>query len=367
MVNLNILGLDIGGANTKAALIQCNKLKIKKSSSYIEYFPFWERNLNQIPNLFKRIIEKLVNKNQLRQKDLDYISITITAELSDAFQTKREGIEIIVNSLNKVFNKDKMFFISTDFEFIKLDKVKNNYLSIAAANWVSTSLFLGNFIPKCILIDAGSTTIDIIPILDSRPITIGKTDIERLINHELIYTGGLRATIPSITHFVLYKGKNVRISFEKFALISDIHRILNNISEKEYINETADNRGKSIDHCYARLARIICMDIETIAKDDLYNIANYIYEKQLEIIQSEVSQFMESLYSRLPEFKNNLIFIITGLAADFLIRKSLIRLGFNNIQYYETITNISDKINASAIAVAGALFYKLHNDKENGN
>ncbi|MFX0025396.1 MAG: hydantoinase/oxoprolinase family protein [Candidatus Hermodarchaeota archaeon] len=367
MSNLNILGLDIGGANTKAALIQCNELKIQKSFSYIEYFPFWEQNLNQIPNLFKRIIEKLLYKNQIKLKDLNYISITITAELSDAFQTKREGIDIILNSLDKVFNRDKMFFINTNCEFIKFEKVKNDYLSIAAANWVSTSLFLGKFIPKCILIDAGSTTIDIIPILDSRPRTVGKTDIERLINHELIYTGALRATIPSITHFVQYKGEKVRISFEKFALISDIHRILNNISEKEYINDTADNRGKSIDHCYARLARIICMDIETITKDDLDKIANNIYQKQLEIIESEISQFLESLYSRLPEFHNNLLFIITGLAADFLIQKALIRLGFNNIQYYETVTNITDNINSSALAVAGALFYKLQNDIENGN
>ncbi len=367
MVNLNILGLDIGGANTKAALIQCNILKIQKTYSYIEYFPFWQQNLDQIPNLFKRIIEKLLNKNQIKQKDLDYISITITAELSDAFQTKREGIEIIVNYLNKVFNKDKMFFINTNCEFVKFEKVKNDYLSIAAANWVSTSLFLGKFIPKCILIDAGSTTVDIIPILGSRPNTIGKTDIERLINHELIYTGGLRATIPSITHFVPYKGEKVRISFEKFALISDIHRILNNVSEKDYINDTADNRGKSIDYCYARLARIICMDIETITKDDLYKIANYVYEKQLEIIQLEISQFMASLYSRLPEFQNDLIFIITGLAADFLIKKVLTRLGFNNIKYFERVTNIPDKINSSALAVAGALYYKLQNGIENGN
>jgi len=109
------------------------------------------------------------------------------------------------------------------------------------------------------------------------------------------------------------------------------------------------------------------MDIETIAKDDLYKIANYIYKKQLVIIQSEISQFMESLLSRLLEFQDDLIFIITGLAADFLIKKTLTRLGFNNIKYYETVTNISDKISSSALAVAGALYYKLQNDIENGN
>ena len=66
----------------------------------------------------------------------------------------------------------------------------------------------------------------------------------------------------------------LRISFEKFALISDVHRILNNISENEYINDTADNRSKSIEDCYARLARIICMDIETITIEDLNKIAS---------------------------------------------------------------------------------------------
>ena len=108
---------------------------------------------------------------------------------------------------------------------------------------------------------SGSTTIDIIPIFESIPIPKGKDDISRLTNHELIYTGGLRATIPSITHHVPYKGKKIRVSFEKFALISDVHRILNNILEEEYINDTADNRSKSLENCYARLSRVVCMDL----------------------------------------------------------------------------------------------------------
>ncbi|MFX1236901.1 MAG: hydantoinase/oxoprolinase family protein, partial [Promethearchaeota archaeon] len=134
---------------------------------------------------------------------------------------------------------------------------------------VSTALFLGQFEPQCILIDAGSTTVDIIPILDSVPVSKGKDDVSRMLNHELVYTGGLRATIPSITHFIPYKGKDVRISFEKFALIADIHRILGNISEKEYTIDTADNRSRSIEDCYARLARVICLDKDTISHDEL--------------------------------------------------------------------------------------------------
>ena len=309
--------------------------------------------------MLRRVVENLVEKKNIKLENINYFAVTITAELSDAFQTKREGIYLILNALEQVFNKEKMFFTSIDKKFIDFNQAKKDYLLIAAANWVSTALFLGKYLSKCILIDAGSTTVDIIPILNSVPITRGKTDIERLVNHELIYTGGLRATIPSITHFVPYKEKKVRISFEKFALVSDVHRILNNISENGYINDTADNRTKSLEDCYARLSRIICMNIETISKEDLNKIAEYIYEKQLEIITIEIQQFMANLIGRFPEFEIDPKFVITGLSSDFLIRKTLLNLGYTNILSYEEISNIPDRISSSAFAVAGAFYYQL--------
>jgi probable H4MPT-linked C1 transfer pathway protein len=354
-----ILGLDIGGANTKAALIQFTNSLIRQSWACIEYFPFWEKNVKEIPSMLKKIVLGLTKRSGLAFNSINKLAITITAELSDAFQTKREGIYTILDALEQVFDRDEMYFISSNNEFLTIGQAKKNYLAIAAANWVSTALFLGKFLSKCILIDAGSTTIDLIPILDSVPLTKGKTDVDRMLNHELIYTGGLRATIPSITHFVPYKGKKVRISFEKFALISDVHRILYNISEKEYINDTADKRSKSIDDCYARLSRIMCADIETISKADLDQIAKFIYKKQLDIISLEIELFMKDLITRLPEFEKDPQFVITGLSAEFLIKKSLWDLGYKNILSYDRVTNIPNNISSSAFAVAGALYFQL--------
>ncbi len=354
-----ILGLDIGGANTKAALLQIENDNINKSFSYIEYFPFWEKTLNDIPAMFKRVVEKLIMRENLPLGDVHFISISITAELSDAFQTKREGILTILNALEQIFDKEKMFFINNRNEFSGFDQVKSDPISVAATNWVSTSLFLGKFVPKCILIDAGSTTIDVIPILNSVPVSRGKNDVERLMNRELIYTGGLRATIPSITHFLPYKDKMVRISFEKFALVSDVHRILNNISETEYINDTADNRSKTLNDCYARLARMICMDLESISTKELDIIAKYIYDKQIEMISIDIKEFMGNLNRQLPEFDQNSIFVITGLSAGFLIKEVLRKLGYSNIKNYEQITGIPDHISSSAFAVAGAFYFQL--------
>jgi probable H4MPT-linked C1 transfer pathway protein len=365
MNKTTVLGLDIGGANTKAALIEFKNDEIFKSYSYVEYFPFWEKNINELPIMFNKIVDSLVIKNNFRLENLDCVAVTITAELSDAFQTKKEGIITILDALSQVFDNSKLNIINHDGEFVDLDRGKKENYKIAAANWVSTSLFLGKFIPQCILIDSGSTTIDIIPILNSLPVSKGKDDITRMINHELVYTGGLRATIPSITHFVPFRGHKVRISFEKFALISDVHYILNHITEEEYFNDTADNRSKSLEDCYARLSRIICMDSKTVSKDELNSIANYIYEKQLEIISLEIEQFMKLLIIRHPEFKEDPLFVITGLSAEFLIKKSLISLRYQTIEYYEKITNIPDPISSSALAVAGAYYYWSKNKKLN--
>ncbi len=356
---MNILGLDIGGANTKAALVKFRSSEILESFSVIEYFPFWEKTLNDIPSMFKRIVENLIILNHLKLKNINFVSITITAELSDAFQTKRKGIFTILNALEQVFEKEKMFFINNKNEFINFNQVKSDPISIAAANWVSTSLFLGKFVPKCILIDAGSTTIDVIPILNSIPVSRGKNDVERLMNRELIYTGGLRATIPSITHFLPYKDKMIRISFEKFALVSDVHRILNNISETEYINDTADNRSKALNDCYARLARMICMDLESISVKELDKIAKYIFNKQVEMISDDIKEFMDNLNQQQLDYNQDSIFVITGLSAGFLIKDVLRKLGYGNIKSYEQITGIPDQISSSAYAVAGAFYFQL--------
>jgi len=354
--------MDIGGANTKACLLLIEYKKIIKSFSYIEYFPFWEKTIKEMLDMIVRVIKNVVDSNNYKLENVDYIAITTTAELSDAFQTKREGIQTILSVLETVFNKNKLKFITYKGEFVDYETARSDYSLIAAANWASTALFLGQFIPNCILIDGGSTTIDIIPIMNSIPVPQGKDDISRLIYHEMIYTGGLRATIPSITHHVPYKGKIIRVSFEKFALVSDVHRILNNISEEDYINDTADNRSKDLENCYARLSRTICMDTETISREDLDITANFIYQKQLDIITREIKAFMENLTKRFDEFRNNPKFVITGLSADFLIREPLQNLGFTEIISYEEITNIPKNIISSAFAIAGALYNQIKDD-----
>ncbi|MHA1311853.1 MAG: hydantoinase/oxoprolinase family protein [Candidatus Helarchaeota archaeon] len=349
---MNILGLDIGGANIKASLIDQGKLKNK----YMQYYPIWTKDLSLLPDIIKEVSTKVI-----QGQDIEAIAVTMTAELSDAFYTKREGILKISKSLREAFYdmEDKIYFINIFGEFIKFNTVLKYPLQVAAANWVATSKYVGLFYKNCILIDVGSTTTDVIPILNGKPVCLGKTDPDRLLSGELVYTGVLRSEIPSITHYVPYKNKNCRVSSEKFALSADVHLVLGHISEDEYTSDPADGREKNKKDSLARISRVICADIEMLSKKEIMTIARYIYEQQIAQIQVGLMQVFNRLRSSyVVDFKNFLI-IITGIGAEFLARKAAKRYGFKKIINLNEILGENGGIVAPSAAVALLLEQKL--------
>ena len=76
---VNVLGYDIGGANTKAAFIRTQNGKLQDIQVDVEYFPVW-REPEKLTSVLLMLKERLgVNK-------LDGLGVTMTAELSDAYQ-----------------------------------------------------------------------------------------------------------------------------------------------------------------------------------------------------------------------------------------------------------------------------------------
>ena len=52
--------------------------------------------------------------------------------------------------------------------------------------------------PDALLIDVGSTTADVVPIVAGRVAATGRNDLERLQAGELVYTGVLRTNLAAI-------------------------------------------------------------------------------------------------------------------------------------------------------------------------
>ena len=180
----------------------------------------------------------------------------------------------------------------------------------------------------CILIDVGSTTTDIIPIMNGRIASKGKTDLERLSLGELIYTGALRTNVAATLDKVSIRGRPTRISSELFATSGDAHLILGNITEDEYTTETADGRGKSRVEALARLSRVVCADIEMLGEDEILFIAKHIWDQQLEQIAEGFRQMLENLKLN---SQTSFPIVVAGIGRKFLAQKAAEKIGFKNI------------------------------------
>ncbi|MFQ6095917.1 MAG: hydantoinase/oxoprolinase family protein, partial [Candidatus Bathyarchaeia archaeon] len=254
---MKVTGLDIGGVNTKLTFLSTKDASIHTLKTATEYFPIWRRGKEKLQAVIEKLREETVASTKL-----DGVGVTMTAELSDVYQTKREGVNHILDCVENVFVDVPIFVLDVDANLRSVQEARIEPLRVAAANWVATGWMVSQIVKDCIVIDVGSTTTSIIPVIDGRVAAIGKTDLEKLMNGELVYTGSLRTNVAAIVDSIPIRGGVARVSSELFAQSGDVHLILGNIREEEYTVETADGRGKTRLEAMARLARVVCADIE---------------------------------------------------------------------------------------------------------
>src|SRR5580658_4193295 len=175
-----ILGLDIGGANLKAATSDKRAVSIP--------FALWKQPDN-LPSALAELVAKF--------PDTEEFAVTMTGELCDCFETKRQGVEAIIAAVESVSQGRRVFVWSTDGGFVDKEEAKRNHMKVAAANWHALATLVGKYVPdgEAVLTDIGSTTTDVIPLLDGKPIPQGKTDRERMRSSELVYTGARRTPV----------------------------------------------------------------------------------------------------------------------------------------------------------------------------
>lgn len=292
MDDFSITGWDIGGANIKAARINYNTVedKIESIKSISRFFPMWDKREDPLP-----IIEEI----NLELGDSSFYGVTMTAELADRFESKIEGINYIINLFEKNYNDKEIFYYSNNGAPAKKENIID-LEKIAAANWAVSALFVAEFLDDFILFDIGSTSTDIIPVINKEIAADGFTDIERLHSGELIYLGYLRSSLSYLVKNIPYQGKMIDVINEYFANTADLHLLKGIINKKEYTIPTPDNGEKTKIAAAARIARLISLDLNISNLKEIELTADYIYQKEIELIYEKLIQ----VYSRIdPELK----------------------------------------------------------------
>jgi len=320
---VNVVGLDIGGVNTKAAFLNTRKGIVKKLETAIEYFPIWKRGKERL----RQVLEKL--RKQLAESDvLDGVGVTMTAELSDAYWSKEEGVNHILDCVTQVFADVPTFVLSVGVKLISVKDARKEPLRVAAANWAATGWMVSQIFRNCLIVDVGSTTTSIIPVVNGKIAAKGRTDLEKLLNGELVYTGALRTNVAAIVDYVPIRGGKARVSSELFAQSGDVHLLLNHVEEEDYAVGTADGRGKTEKEAMARLARLVCADIDMLDEQEIVDMARFICEKQVE----QIAEGLRQVHDRMKKwFQEGIPIVVTGLGRNFLAKKAAEKAGFNKV------------------------------------
>jgi probable H4MPT-linked C1 transfer pathway protein len=320
---VRVIGFDVGGVNTKAAYVETEGGSVVELRTASEYFPVWRRSLDQLPVMLGGLIEQLKGS-----PGLDGVGLTMTAELSDAYRTKREGVHHILGCIEQVLDGVLGFILDVDADLRTVETARREPLAVAAANWAATGWMVSQRMRDCIVVDIGSTSTSIIPVVDGEIAARGRNDLEKLMNGELVYTGSLRTNVAAIVDSISIRGGRARVSSELFAQSGDVHLILGNIGEGDYTVDTADGREGTRAESMARLARVVCADIEMLSEREIVDIAKQVYEGQVEQVAGGLKQVYDGLK---PDFKREPPVVVTGLGREFLAKAAAQRAGFKEI------------------------------------
>jgi len=203
------IGLDIGGANLKAAFPgspDCPAMEMP--------FPMWTD---------WQTLEEAVATLVRHANSTDSIAVTMTGELADCFENRRAGVFYIADAVERVCQKRRIVYYSSDGVWRSRKELEQDWDLVAAANWHATATWGTRLLPDQtgLVIDAGSTTTDVSLVKDGLVVTDSQNDLQRLTTGELLYVGADRTPICGLLSHLVNAQQRIALANELFATVGD--------------------------------------------------------------------------------------------------------------------------------------------------
>jgi len=265
----------------------------------------------------------------------------MTGELCDSFTSKREGVEAILDSVERVAGRVPVRVWTTYGQFLPLPEARAEPLRVAAANWLAAAALAGSYAGPgaALFMDIGSTTTDIVELWKGKPVPTAWTDVERLKCGELVYTGVRRTPVCAVL--------GPSVAAELFATMLDVYVALGQVPEDERDHNTADGRPATKSWAHIRLARMLGGDGETVTEQETNELAHRAMDRQGE----HIGEAMRRICQRMPEPPE--AFVLSG-SGEFLARGIVAAAGARIVSLGEQLgPHLSEAICAYAVALLG--------------
>ena len=334
----SVIGWDIGGVNTKVVRVQDGVVRMGRAHPY---------EIQRDPDALAPLLGSL--SSDIGAKRGDRHAVTMTAELSQMFRTKRDGVSFVLDAVTRAFPSADVQVYTVDGRFLAPSEARREPLAVAASNWAATASIVALERGDAILIDVGTTTTDIIPIANGRVAAVGTTDPARLASGELVYTGALRTPVEAITATVPFEGSPAGVSAESFALIGDVHLLRGDLAPDDYTVTPPDGRPATREFAAERITRVVCADREMLDDAAISAIADAVALAQL----NQISHALARVRARHPAIG---VVVVTGLGA-FIAERAARRCNLDVVRLADTMGGDGARC---APAAAVALLLEQH-------
>jgi hypothetical protein len=333
-----VVGWDIGGVNTKVARLAPDCVALPDAGieppMATAIRPF---EIQREPEALATVLSTLARMVGAAESDAH--AITMTAELSQMFRRKRDGVEFVLDAVERAFPLTDIAVYTTRGLFLTPDAARANPVAVAAANWAATARVVAAAVGTAVIVDIGTTTTDVIPVVDGEIRAEGWTDPDRLRSSELLYLGSVRTPVEAITTVVPLGAGEAGVSAEAFALAADVYVWRGTLHASAYTAPTPDGRATTREAAGERLARVVCADREILDDAAIDRIADAVAARQCQRTADAITR----VCARHPAIQTA---VVMGIG-DFIAADAAERAGLR-------VHRLSDDWGAAASRVAPA-------------
>jgi (4-(4-[2-(gamma-L-glutamylamino)ethyl]phenoxymethyl)furan-2-yl)methanamine synthase len=267
----SVIGWDVGGAHLKAARAENGRIV-----DAIQLASPLRLGLDRLAQAFAEA------KARIGVAELH--AVTMTGELADTFASRAEGVERLSALAVRELAPAEVALYAGRAGFIAARDAPRHVEDIASANWFASAALAARVQRTALLVDIGSTTTDLVPVVDGAVAARGYTDAERLAAGELVYTGIVRSFVMAVAERAPFAGRWSPLINENFATMADVYRILGQLPDGADQMTTADGRAKTVEASRARLARMVGCDVDDADAAAWRMLAQWFAERQIRTI-----------------------------------------------------------------------------------
>jgi len=219
-------------------------------------------------------------------------AVTMTGEMVDFFPTRGEGVARLVTATTERLAGSTVRFYAGRRGFLDSTGALGNPGAVASANWVAAAELVAAQQSTALLVDVGSTTTDLIPVVDGRVQAVGTDDVGRLVAGELVYTGAVRTPVMALAERAPFDGEWIPLMAEFFATTADLYRVLERLPDGADQHPAADGGEKTVEASARRLARMVGRDFSAPMLGACRRLAAWLAEAQLRRIDDACNRLL---------------------------------------------------------------------------